>query len=146
MGALEHRLYKLLTNHNWGLPGCEFWLSKCTGAPEKLTWLRPGICGIFIQMAIFFGKERISWLPPKNKVADENLHFQRHTSFLVKLQYFIFELLSIYTYSPNLLAFWFLEKNALRKIRVSGTVLKSVYFKKPVTRISFLSKALSFSK
>ena len=34
----------------------------------------------------FFGEEKFSWLPSKNKVADENLHFQRHTNFLVKLQ------------------------------------------------------------
>ena len=30
----------------------------------------------------------------KNKVADENLHFQRHTNFLVKLQCLILELWS----------------------------------------------------
>ena len=34
----------------------------------------------------FFGKEEFSWPPSKNKVADENLHFQRHTNFLINLQ------------------------------------------------------------
>ena len=38
----------------------------------------------------FFRKEKFSKLPSKNKVADENLHFHSHTSFLVKLQCFIF--------------------------------------------------------
>ena len=32
----------------------------------------------------FFGEEKFSWLPSKNKVAEENFHFQRHTNFLVK--------------------------------------------------------------
>ena len=35
---------------------------------------------------IFFGVEKLSWLPSKNKVADEGLHFQRYTNLLVKLQ------------------------------------------------------------
>ena len=34
----------------------------------------------------FFGEEKFSWLPSKNKVANENLHIQRHTNLLVKLQ------------------------------------------------------------
>ena len=37
-------------------------------------------------LTICFGKEKFSWLPSKDKVADENLYFQRHTNFLVKLQ------------------------------------------------------------
>jgi len=38
---------------------------------------------------VIFGEEKFSWLPSKNKVADENLHLQRHTNFLVKLQWII---------------------------------------------------------
>ena len=38
-----------------------------------------------IHLTIFFGEEKFSWLPSKNKVADENSYFQRHTNFLVKL-------------------------------------------------------------
>ena len=34
----------------------------------------------------FFGEEKFSWLPSKNKVANENLHIQRQTNLLVKLQ------------------------------------------------------------
>ena len=40
----------------------------------------------------FFGEKKFSWLPFKNKVADENLHSQRHTNFLVKLQCLVLEL------------------------------------------------------
>ena len=42
----------------------------------------------------FFGEE-FSWLPSKNKVADEDLHLQRHTIFLVKFQCLVLELLFI---------------------------------------------------
>ena len=38
----------------------------------------------------FFWKEKSGWLPSKNKVADENVYFQRHTNFLVKLQCSVF--------------------------------------------------------
>ena len=34
----------------------------------------------------FFREEKFFWLPFKNKVSDENLHFQGHSNFLVKLQ------------------------------------------------------------
>jgi hypothetical protein len=34
----------------------------------------------------FLGEEKLSRLPSKNQVAVENLHFQRHTNFLIKLQ------------------------------------------------------------
>ena len=37
-----------------------------------------------------FGEEKFSWLTSKNKVAVGNLHFQRHTNFLVKLQCSVF--------------------------------------------------------
>ena len=40
----------------------------------------------------FVGEEKFSWLPSKNKVADINLHFQRHTNVLVKLQCSVLEL------------------------------------------------------
>jgi hypothetical protein len=43
----------------------------------------------------FFGEEGFSLLASKNKVADENLHFQRHTNVLVKLQCLVLELLFI---------------------------------------------------
>ena len=39
-----------------------------------------------------FWRRKFSWLPSKNKVADENLHFQRH---IVKLQCLVLELLFI---------------------------------------------------
>ena len=39
-----------------------------------------------------FGEEKFSWLPSTNRVADENLHFQRHTNFLFKLQCSVLEL------------------------------------------------------
>ena len=41
-------------------------------------------------MTNFFRGEKFSWLPCKKKVADENLHIQRLTKFLVKLQCSIF--------------------------------------------------------
>ena len=46
----------------------------------------------------FFGEETFSWLPSENKVDEENLRFQRHINFLIKLQclflfYFFFFLL-----------------------------------------------------
>jgi len=44
---------------------------------------------------VIFGEEKFSWLPSKNKVADENLHFQRHTNFPVKLQCSVFKLIFI---------------------------------------------------
>ena len=55
------------------------------------------ICIIFailtcFHLTNFFGEEKINWLPSKNKVADENLHFQRHTNFLVKIQCLVLEL------------------------------------------------------
>jgi hypothetical protein len=34
----------------------------------------------------FFGEEKLSRLPSTNKVANENVHFQIHTNFLLKLQ------------------------------------------------------------
>ena len=43
----------------------------------------------------FLWIQKICWLPSKNKVADENLHFQRHKFFLVKLQRLVLELLFI---------------------------------------------------
>ena len=39
----------------------------------------------------FFGEEKFSWLPSKNKVTD----FQRHTNFLIKLKCLDLELLLI---------------------------------------------------
>ena len=41
-------------------------------------------------MTNFFREEKFSWLPCKKNVADENLHIQRLTKFLVKLQCSIF--------------------------------------------------------
>jgi hypothetical protein len=37
-----------------------------------------------------FGEEKFSWLPSKNKVADENLHFQRHTNISNQITMFSF--------------------------------------------------------
>ena len=60
---------------------------------SNLTW---GLCNIIFVILIwfhltnFFGEEKFRWLPSKNKVADENLHFQRHNKILVKLQYSVF--------------------------------------------------------
>ena len=44
---------------------------------------------------IFFGEEKFSWLSSKNKVADEDFHFQRHENVFVKLQCLVLELLFI---------------------------------------------------
>ena len=43
----------------------------------------------FFWMKKIFEGEKFSWLPSKNKVADKNLHFQRHTNFLYNVQLFI---------------------------------------------------------
>ena len=42
------------------------------------------------QLRSFFGEEKFSLLPSKNKVAGKKFHFQRHTNFLVKLQCSVF--------------------------------------------------------
>ena len=55
---------------------------------SNLTW---GLCNIIFvnltwsHLTNFFGEENFSWFPSKNKVANENLHFQRHKKILVKL-------------------------------------------------------------
>ena len=46
-------------------------------------------------------KMNFSWLPSKNKVADENLQFQRHTNFLVKLQCSFFHQPAEYFFSKK---------------------------------------------
>ena len=43
----------------------------------------------------FFGEEKFSWLSSKNKVADEDFHFQRHANVFVKLKCLVLELLFI---------------------------------------------------
>ena len=45
-----------------------------------------------------FGEEKFSRLPSKNKVADEKLHFQRNTNFLVNIICLVLELLFIRYY------------------------------------------------
>ena len=63
-------------------------------AVNKITLIRLII--IIKHLSPFFGEEKISWgLPSKKKLVDENLHFQRHTNFLVKLQRLVLELLFI---------------------------------------------------
>ena len=54
---------------------------------SRSEWLlyRPG----FI-WRILGGKKNFNLLPSKNKVDDENLHFQRRTNFLVKSQFSVF--------------------------------------------------------
>ena len=41
---------------------------------------------IFLHLTKFFGEEKFSLLHSKYNMADENLHFQRHANFLIKLQ------------------------------------------------------------
>ena len=43
----------------------------------------------------FFGDKKFSWMPSKNKVTDEDLHFQRHKNILVKLKCLVLALLFI---------------------------------------------------
>ena len=50
---------------------------------------------IFLHLTKIFGEEKFSLLRSKYKMADENLHFQRHANFLVKLQFLVLELLFI---------------------------------------------------
>ena len=49
-----------------------------------------------------FGEEKFSWQPSKDKVADENLHFQRHTNLLIKLQCLIFSSATLFLKGSHL--------------------------------------------
>ena len=58
-------------------------------------------------------KEKFSWLISKNKVADDNLHFQWHTNFLVKLQCSVF-FISLFAFRRQQAEFFLFKK--IRKI------------------------------
>ena len=57
--------------------------------------LQQGTKALESYLTDFFKEDKFSWLPSKNKVADENLHFERHTNFPVKLQCLVLELVFI---------------------------------------------------
>ena len=59
---------------------------------QQLPFFEKGIIRSFTDPPSFdkiFGEEKFSLLPSKYKVAAENLHFHRHTNFLIKLQFLV---------------------------------------------------------
>ena len=73
----------------WDIPSCYGKLKKF-------------IC--YFELLSFFGEEKFSWLPSKYKVADENLHFQRHIIFPSKYNVQFLEGSQLnYSYRKNLL-------------------------------------------
>ena len=95
-----HEIYSLFLSHvkSWksNRPNWVKLLEIETGTQLKLRkaiFCKPAQDFRFVivisYLLFFFGEEKFSCLPSKNKVADKNLHFQRHTNFLVKLQCFL---------------------------------------------------------
>ena len=75
-----------------------FLLTVDVGKYRELSYLNwIGQVGLLLTCLLddFFGEEKVRWFSSKNKVDGENLHFQRHINFLIKLQCLFLELLFI---------------------------------------------------
>ena len=68
---------------------------------------------------LFLEKINSADCPLKNKVADENLRFQRHTNFLAKLQCLLLELLfiSYFLFRMQPVEFFFIKKKLSNESR-----------------------------
>ena len=75
---------------------CEIPSKQTCTTPQVFVTLYELVCTWFkylhnlVSYDDFFGEEKFSWLPSKNKVVVENLHFQRHKIFLVKFNFQFF--------------------------------------------------------